>query len=546
MSRLPDTNPERTALDPAYYGTTDPSYTSARNHPERRLARTSHGVDVDMNPTFMDRIYGGVRGVIQGARTGWMTPGEPIQEVVPSEQIRRRDYPVGYNYTYTPRARESVNFYQLKALATAWDMLRAVIETRKDQISRLPSRFRVIAKPGEPPAHHARRNREDSRIPLLEEFFKRPDREHTFRAWQRAIIDQMLVTDAVSVLPRWRLDGHVYGFDVIDGATISPLIDKQGRTPVPPDAAYRQVIHGIPMRNLMAMAPDQISDQLMYCPRNYRCERVYGYPPVEQIIMTINIAIRRQIHQLEYYTEGSIPDAIIETPEGWSPDQIREFELYWNSILVGNTGERRKAKFLDAGSKVNWTKDWKLKDEMDDYLIRIVCYAFGVSPTALVKMVNRASGTQMSDDAKMEGLEPIQLWFSEDIMNPIVQEYLGFKDIEHVFMDAVRSKPLEQAQIHAIYLDRNVVLPSEVRDDLGRDPLTQEEVDAEVKPPENPNIDAGTGAAGTKDKAGRNSSSGSDKGKTGSASRPRSAPRSTGKDKGEDYSGTDAGKVTEG
>lgn len=551
---LPDTRPEghdpfmqsqRVALDPSYYDQGNPAHVAALTHPHHRIARAAGGVEPNFAPSFMERVYGGVRGVVRGAYFGWMTPGEPIREVVPSEPIRRRQYPVGYNYSYQPRAYEAVNFWQLKALSTSWDMLRAVIETRKDQISRLPSHFRVIAKPDEPPDHHARRNREDSRIPLLEDFFKRPDREHSFRAWQRAIIDQMLVTDATSILPRWRYDGHVYGFDVIDGATISPITDKQGRTPVPPDAAYRQVIHGIPMRNLMAMSPEQISDQLMYCPRNYRCDRFYGYPPVEQIMMTINIALRRQIHQLEFYTDGTVPDVFVEMPDGWSEDQIKEFELYWNSIMTGQTGERRKAKFLPAASKVAWAKDWKLKDEMDDYLIRIVCYVFGVSPTALVKMVNRASGTQMSDDAKMEGLEPVQMWFSEDIMNPIIQEYLGFKDIEHVFMDAVRSKPLEQAQINALYLDRNVVLVSEVRDGLGMDPLTQEQIDQEVRPAEPTQIEAASGAAGTKDKAGKTGAvGGGGKGKTGTAASPRSSARSTPKDKGQQPKGTDAGKVS--
>jgi hypothetical protein len=164
-------------------------------------------------------------------------------------------------------------------------------------------------------------------------------------------------------------------------------------------------------------------------------------------------------------------------------------------------------------------------------------------------MVNRASGSQMSDDAKMEGLEPVQMWFSEDIMNPIIQEYIGFKDIEHVFMDAVRSKPLEQAQIHAIYLDRGILLGSEVRDDLGRDPLTQEQVDSEVDALPDADIEAGTGAAGTKDKAGAGGNSNSNSGSTGAGSRsagaakkPRSSARSTSKDKGESYSGTDAGK----
>jgi len=44
--------------------------------------------------------------------------------------------------------------------------------------------------------------------------------------------------------------------------------------------------------------------------------------------MTVNIALRRQLWQLDYYSEGSIPDALIGVPAGWTPDQIKQFQDY--------------------------------------------------------------------------------------------------------------------------------------------------------------------------------------------------------------------------
>jgi hypothetical protein len=46
---------------------------------------------------------------------------------------------------------------------------------------------------------------------------------------------------------------------------------------------------------------------IVYRPRNVRAHRVYGYSPVRQVLMTVNIALRRQLWQLDYFTEGSIP-----------------------------------------------------------------------------------------------------------------------------------------------------------------------------------------------------------------------------------------------
>jgi hypothetical protein len=40
--------------------------------------------------------------------------------------------------------------------------------------------------------------------------------------------------------------------------------------------------------------------------------------PVEQVQMTVSIALRRQLSQLEYYTAGSVPDAVLGVPPEWS------------------------------------------------------------------------------------------------------------------------------------------------------------------------------------------------------------------------------------
>jgi hypothetical protein len=44
---------------------------------------------------------------------------------------------------------------------------------------------------------------------------------------------------------------------VIDGSTITPLIDEDGRSPEPPDPAFQQVLHGVP-------ATDFSPDDLLY------------------------------------------------------------------------------------------------------------------------------------------------------------------------------------------------------------------------------------------------------------------------------------------
>ena len=96
--------------------------------------------------------------------------------------------------------------------------------------------------------------------------------------------------------------GALYSLDIIDGATIKPLIGEDGRAPEPPDPAYQQILKGVP-------AADFSADELLYLPRNLRSHRLYGMSPVEQIALTVNIALRRDAATLDYYRTGSSPDA---------------------------------------------------------------------------------------------------------------------------------------------------------------------------------------------------------------------------------------------
>jgi hypothetical protein len=43
-------------------------------------------------------------------------------------------------------------------------------------------------------------------------------------------------------------------------------------------------------------------------------------------LLVVDIGLHRQLWQLDYFTEGSIPDALIGVPQGWTPDQIKQFQ----------------------------------------------------------------------------------------------------------------------------------------------------------------------------------------------------------------------------
>ena len=81
--------------------------------------------------------------------------------------------------------------------------------------------------------------------------------------------------------------------------------------------------------------------------------------------MTVKIGLRRELWQLDYFTEGSIPDALIGVPNGWTPDQIKQFQDYWDTEFAGDLAKRRRAKFVpgDTASRIHQTKEPEQKND---------------------------------------------------------------------------------------------------------------------------------------------------------------------------------------
>jgi hypothetical protein len=430
----------------------------------------------NIEPSLIQRVVAGVRYMVSGVGpTNWFGPSQPLAPQAQDKvEGRAFDYPVGFNLRITPREGE-VSFATLRALADGYDLLRLVIETRKDQVEAFEWEI-VPAKKDDSAEQYA------ADIERITEFMRSPDKEHNWPQWLRMQLEDLLVIDAIAVYPRENRGGGLYALELIDAATLKRVIDDTGRTPLPPDPAYQQILKGIP-------AADYSRDDIVYAMRNPRTNRIYGYSPVEQVIMTVNIALRRQLSQLDFYTAGNIPEAIAQVPDNWTAQQLKEFQLWWDSLMEGNSATKRKMRFIPMLKDIFFPKKEILKDEFDEWLARIVCFAFSISPSALIKQVNRASGEQMADTAKEEGLLPL-LRFIEAHLTTLVQRYLGAPKLRFQFKVVNRVSPLEQAQVNKIYLDSEVVTPDEIREDIGRDAMTPEQREAAWPSPPPPGFNA--------------------------------------------------------
>ena len=429
-------------------------------------------------------------GIARGTGADWFGPLNPLNPIAPPEIAGRRfDFPPGYNIVTRPRAYEPIGFHELRGFADAYDLLRLVIETRKDQMER--QRWRI--RPRTPSLTLPRsRGREgwgrsgavldadtQARVIAVEHFFHKPDGVTRWKTWLRALLEDMFVIDAATLFCQRTRSGQLFALHQLDGATIKRVIDDWGRTPQPyRDAdglavyppAYQQVLKGMPAVNYSAR-------DIVYRPRNVRAHKVYGYSPVQQVLMTVNIALRRQLWQLDYYTEGSIPDALIGVPTNWTPEQIKQFQDYWDTEFSGDLAKRRRAKFVpgDTAAKVVQTKEPQHKDDFDEWLARIICFAFSVPPQWAVKLMNRATADNQSAQSEEEGLEPTKEWV-KDLVDEIIAEEFSSPDLELHWLDEDADAAGLEASLEG-RVKLGAVTLNEMRDSLGLDPYANAAAD---------------------------------------------------------------------
>ena len=396
-------------------------------------------------------------------REPWMGPGQAQQPMAPRADVAGRafDFPVGVNMTTSPRREGTaggISFEQLRQLADAHDLTRLCIETRKDQMSKLT--WSVLPKQA---AGQALRAKADSRCSEVEQFFLSPDRKHTFDQWQRMLLEDAFVLDAASIYLRPQQGGGIYSLDLVDGSSIKPLLDTTGRAPDPPNPAFQQHLKGIP-------AVDYTSDELLYAVRNPRTHKIYGMSPVEQIVLTVNIALRREVAKLAYFTENNIPEALVSVPKEWTPEQIARFQVAWDALLRAQQNQAG-LKFVPGDMRFQPTRsDAMLMGPFDEWLARVVCYAFSLPPTAFVQQQNRATAEQANDTGLEEGLAPLMVWF-KGVIDRIIQRAFGFADIEFVYDDIKDMDPAEAEARELEEIRSGLKSIDEVRAKRGLDPV---------------------------------------------------------------------------
>ena len=398
---------------------------------------------------------------IEGALTaqgmgmgGNFTPGRPLQPYFGySTPARAQDYPVGVNIATQGRAAwGKVSFDVLKALIDAYDVARMCINHKIDELRSMPLMFQ--------PAHGVEDDVEDA-IDAARIVLDRPDRELPYDAWLSKWLENALKYDACPLYKRRDYNGDIIGLEVVDGRTIAPYIDENGRRPEPPAPAFWQVIHGM-------VGTWFTTDDLIYVPFRPQEDSPYGLAPIESVVITANTDIRFQWHFLQLFTDGSVPAGFMELPPDVSqPEQVREWQDHWDAMVMGDQAKLHQLLAVPNGGRYTATKPATFEPKFPEWLMKRTCAAFGVVPQdlGLVSDVNRANGeTQVDIQFRVNTLPWVR--FVEGTLSRYLQRDIGLP--VKVSLDTGRDKEdrLAEAQAHQLYVEMGAESPDEVRVDI--------------------------------------------------------------------------------
>lgn len=136
----------------------------------------------EINPSF-----GG-----QSTGSDWFGPSTPLAPIAPPEVAGRQwDYPTAFNLNQQPRGYEPVSFATLRALADNCDLLRLVIERRKDQLCGQSWSIRPRTDANKKPRRADLSAATRSRIDEITRLFRRPSYNETFRSFLRQLLESL-------------------------------------------------------------------------------------------------------------------------------------------------------------------------------------------------------------------------------------------------------------------------------------------------------------------------------------------------------------------
>ena len=412
-------------------------------------------------PGIGTRVLSGVADGLQSFvrainPASWMGPGAGTPSTIP-EEVRFRQFDLAplYNMRMSPKD-EGYSCSALRGLAMECTVLGGAVKTVQKQMQRLDWSIQKLGK--------KKFEGQDNKAREIESFLRYPDREHDFGTWLGMLIEDQLTVDGPTFGYREAKSGKPYSWEVMDPSTVVRLLSSDARTPMPPDPAFKQILKGQSIYYTLG-------EMLMY-PRFPVSWRVYGFSEVEQCIIPANILVRRSLHQLFYYTEGSVPDAFITSPAGTSGEGVKQFQEDMDLKFAGQSNKRRRVHVLPPGfDKVIQTKDAVLTDQTDEVMFRLVCWMFDISPQALVRQLGSKGGAEAQKEISFEEGMLSRMKFWQSYVNLGIRRFWKTDEYGLAWAAEGGGDPEKAANARKVDIASGFRMRNEAREEAGLPPI---------------------------------------------------------------------------
>ena len=164
-------------------------------------------------------------------------------------------------------------------------------------------------------------------------------------------------------------------------------------------------------------------------------------------------------------TDGNLPAAFAASPDSWSPEQIEQFQGYWDAMMYGDQSRKHQIRWMPGGTKFEWSNEKDFSDQFSMYLLRKTCASFHIVPSDLgfTEDVNRSSGESQADVQHRVGDLPL-MEHVEGILSAFLLDDLGLPLKFEFDRGEEQVDQAAQAEADQKYMDRAVISPSEIRE----------------------------------------------------------------------------------
>jgi len=308
-----------------------------------------------------------------------------------------------------------------------------------------------------------------SRLSALRRVLEEPNPADSFRTLMEQVIEDALTGGygAVEMEATGDPDAPAQLW-AVDGATVRVNAQWDGSADAP---RYSQSVRdqGSGIRD---QTVDLRDDQLMYVRMNPRTFTPFGLGPLEVAFETVNqfLSAHRFAGKL---AANSVVQYALWLNEA-TPSQHERMIRWWQDEIEGtgrvpliSTEQKpevlRFAQGTDADLRLEWQR----------FLIRMVANAFGLPPLllGLEGDVNRATASELADEAFRGAIEPLAKRIAEHISRDLFSKCIGWREFEFVFNDLSARDEETELAIQVQLLKAGVYTVDEVRGMRGLGPL---------------------------------------------------------------------------